>query len=123
MAELPHELTDLILKELDPPSLSPASEVCRIWQELCIKLTIPIRSYSEFRQSCLLGDHLRLTLSKSITYRFINMGLQYACLGGQVKLVELFIGRGAKNWDWALSAARKGHHQDLITLIDEYRNS
>ena len=46
-----------------------------------------------------------------------NNGLKKAALGGYRDLVDLFIPKGANNWDWVLRGASKGGYQDLVDLF------
>ena len=53
-----------------------------------------------------------------------NHCLYKASKQGHLDLVQLFINKGANNWNWALEGASKGGHKDLVQfLIDKGANN
>jgi hypothetical protein len=46
-----------------------------------------------------------------------DIALYRASRGGHRDLVDLFIAKGANDWNWALHAAIEGGHQDLIVFF------
>ncbi len=46
-----------------------------------------------------------------------NWGLEGACKGGHLDIIELMIEKGAKDWNWGLEGACEGGHLDIIKLM------
>ena len=47
----------------------------------------------------------------------VNSGMYGAAKGGYKDLVDLFIKKGATDWDWGMVCAAKGGHKELVDLF------
>src|SRR3989344_3238609 len=47
----------------------------------------------------------------------VNYGMRGAAEGGHKELVDLFVKKGANNWDWGMHGAAEGGHKELVDLF------
>jgi len=84
---------------------------------------LSVSMISEMLKISVLGDQIapeeeRRNLAKStISRRYINMGLEGACIGGHKDLAKLMIAKGANNLDRCLQSACQEGHKDLAELM------
>ena len=119
------------------PRLSPI-ELCRFQQtsKRAFHLTRNFQLLNEWKQYVLTQtdnwclNQAALAGHKDLVQLFINKGandwnraLSCATRGGHEDLVHLFINKGAKDWDWALSSASEGGYKELVQFfIDKGAN-
>src|SRR5687767_9505215 len=94
---LPEEILNEILTAVDRPSLYSASQVCVQWRQFSLKQVKVVIKVQEFQEVCRQGDLLSIMRSEVSNW---NWGLRGACQGGHKELVEVFIAKGAKDWNW-----------------------
>ena len=52
-----------------------------------------------------------------------NKAIYFAARGGHYKLVELFISKGANDWNYGMQGAAEGGHKDLVKWFRQKINT
>ena len=104
-----------VLSKVHPihyPQLTTVSKHFNQW----VQIHTPIlKTQKEFEQACKHG-HI-LSILRSNRKCNWNLGLQVACNGGHMDIVQLMIEKGADNWNWGLQYACQDGHMDIVKLM------
>ena len=78
-----------------------------------------IISATQYHQVALIGRGWWETLQQDKGYREARRlwDIYYAAKAGRRDVVELFIKRGATNWDYGMQGAARGGHKELVDLF------
>src|SRR3989344_808640 len=118
----PKELLHLILNNVDIYSLLKSKLVCKDTFIVANEILCDIKIYIENKDTLDLikenFKHIELAI-KLKNFNNWNWGLNYACKGGHLDIVNLMINKGVKNWNYGLEGACVGGHLNIVNLMIE----
>ncbi len=76
----------------------------------------------KYFDACEIGYYEKVTelIQSDLPHFSFDIGLEHACLGGHMLIINLMIKHGAKYWEWGLFGACLGGHMGIVKLMIKY---